>query len=112
MSQFGLMLRASAEREQAERERKAAAAREAAERAKAARAHDDALRQARRELERAIERVKAARDRRSGVVDADAAWRAAKARVIELETGAAPDWAPPSGGDDGEQAADAEPTDD
>ncbi|MDQ3351918.1 MAG: hypothetical protein M3501_08170, partial [Actinomycetota bacterium] len=49
---------------------------------------------ARRDLERAIERVQQARAGRSGIAEADEAWRAAKARVVELESGAKPEWAP------------------
>lgn len=74
-----------------ERQAKEAADRKAAEQ----RAHADALTAARRELDRAIQAVRdAKRDGRS-TVDADARWKAAKARVIELETGEAPTWAPP-----------------
>lgn len=103
VSRFGVMLRESAERERAEQERKAQRKRDAAAEAKAARARADALLNAQRHLDQAIERVKAAKARRSGVAEADAEWRDAKAKVIELETGAAPEWAP---------AAADEPTDD
>lgn len=104
MSRFGVMLRESAERERAEQERKQQRKRDAAAGAKAAQAHADALRNARRDLDRAIENVKSARERRSGVADADVAWRDAKARLIELETGAAPEWAPPAATGDDEPA--------
>lgn len=102
------MLRESAERERAEQERKQQRKRDAAAGAKAAQAHADALRNAQRDLDRAIENVKSARERRSGVADADAdvAWRDAKARLIELETGAAPEWAPPAATGDDEPADD------
>lgn len=102
------MLRESAERERAEQERKQQRKRDAAAEAKAARARADALLGAQRDLERAIENVKAARARRSGVAEADAAWRAAKAKLIELDTGAAPEWAPAAPATDGDEPADAE----
>ena len=54
----------------------------------------DDLADARRVLERAIEAVRDAKRAGRGGVEADAAWKAAKARVIELETGEAPAWAP------------------
>ena len=47
----------------------------------------------RRELEYAISCVREARRAGSGVAASDAAWRQAKFRVIELETGAPPEWA-------------------
>lgn len=102
------MLRESAERERAELERKQQAKRDAATAAKEARERADALRNAQRNLDRAIATVKAARANRSGVARADAAWREAKARVIELETGSAPEWATAAVGaeDDSESVAD------
>lgn len=60
----------------------------------AAAEHAAALEAARRDLDRAIEAVKAAKRSGRSSSDADGAWRAAKARVIELETGEAPSWAP------------------
>ena len=65
-------------------------ARDAAARAAA---HAVALDAARRELEHAISDARAARRAGSGASAADAAWRGAKARLIELETGAPPHWA-------------------
>ena len=56
-----------------------------------------ALRSAQRDLDRAIDAVRRARSERRGEAEADAAWRDAKARVIELETGARPEWAPVAG---------------
>ena len=77
--------------------------------AHAAAEHAVALVAARRDLERAIEGVRIARRARSGVDVADAAWRGAKARLIQLETGELPSWAP----DDRERVlgdeADSEP---
>jgi hypothetical protein len=52
-----------------------------------------ALDAARRELEQAIGAARDARRTGSGIDAADAAWRHAKARLIELETGAPPEWA-------------------
>ena len=48
---------------------------------------------ARRELEDAISNAREARRAGSGVAATDAEWRRAKARLIELETGAPPEWA-------------------
>ena len=58
------------------------------------RAKDTALNDAQRELARAIATVRRAKESGKGRAEADAAWKAAKARVIELETGVAPAWAP------------------
>jgi hypothetical protein len=88
-----MLLRESAERERAAQDRlrlERQRARDAAERAAA---HGVALEAARRELDDAITAAREARRAGSGVVAADEAWRRAKARVIELETGAPPDWA-------------------
>lgn len=87
-------------------------AKDAADRkAAAARAQADALASARRELDRAIQAVRdAKRDGRS-TVEADARWKAAKAKVIELETGEAPAWAPPPVVDAADAGTDA-PADD
>ena len=81
----------SAKREK-ERERQEAEAARKAE----ARAQADALATAKRDLERAIQAVRDAKRNGRSTVEADAAWKVAKARVIELETGAAPTWAPPT----------------
>ncbi|CAN5598386.1 hypothetical protein BH23ACT3_BH23ACT3_21460 [soil metagenome] len=85
--------RADLERAQRQRESAEAEARAADERAAA-------LEAARGDLERAIERARASRRNGSGVPAADEAWRAAKARVIELETGAPPEWAHATAGVD------------
>jgi len=100
IEQFAAILRESTERERAEQERQRLE-REAAEAAaRAATEHAAALAAAHRELERAIESAREARRARSGIESADAVWRQAKARVIELETGAPPPWAPAVDGDD------------
>lgn len=83
--------RARREKEQQQRE---AAERRAAE----AKASADALNAARRDLDRAIEAVRDAKREGRSTVEADATWKAAKARVIELETGERPSWAKGSDG--------------
>jgi multidrug efflux pump subunit AcrA (membrane-fusion protein) len=94
ISRFGAALRDAAEQERAAAER-ARLEREAAEHAaRVAAEHAAALEAARRELDRSIRAVRDARTARVGGAEADAAWRVAKARVIELETGAPPSWAP------------------
>lgn len=87
IAQFAAALRESEARERAEQERR-----------RARKSAAEQLEVARVELDQAIEGVRRARRTRSGVAEADAAWRAAKARVIELETGATPEWAPPAEG--------------
>jgi hypothetical protein len=78
------------QRIQAEREEEKRQARLAAE-------HAERLRVANRELDRAIAAVKQARTSGVGQSEADEAYRAAKAKVVELETGERPDWAPDAG---------------
>jgi hypothetical protein len=56
-------------------------------------AHREALEQAQLDLRLAIEAVRAAKASGRGGDEADLAWRTAKARVIELETGHPPAWA-------------------
>ena len=87
------MLRESAERERAETDRVRVEREDAVTAARAAAEHAEALVTARRDLERAIEGVRVARRTHSGVDVADDVWRVAKARLIELETGAPPLWA-------------------
>jgi hypothetical protein len=55
--------------------------------------HQRLLDEANAELQRAIAGVRRAKERGSGRVEADEAWKVAKARVIELESGAPPSWA-------------------
>jgi hypothetical protein len=93
------MLRESAERERVERDRLRVEREEARSAAEAAAAHAAALEAARRELEHAIGKAREARRTGSGVAATDAAWRRAKARLIELETGAPPEWARPVASD-------------
>jgi hypothetical protein len=93
--QFATLLRESAERERAEEDRRRRERQQARDAAARAAAHADALDAARGELEHAIIDARAARRAGAGVSAADAAWRHAKARLIELETGEPPDWARP-----------------
>jgi hypothetical protein len=93
VAQFAAILKASAEREQAERDRLRLEQQEARDAELAAAEHAAALDEARRELEHAITGVREARRAGSGVAAADETWRHAKARLIELETGAPPEWA-------------------
>ncbi len=77
------------QREKERQQRDAAAQRVADEQA-----HAEAVKAAQRELEGAIGAVRAAKRNGHSTVDADVRWKAAKAKVIELETGARPNWAP------------------
>ncbi len=86
---FAEALKRTEIREQKERERQA----EQKEEAKREAIHAEHLRLARVELEESIAKVKAARRDRSGIAEADQVWQIAKAKVIELETGAPPKWA-------------------
>ena len=92
VEQFGALLRESAERERAAQDRIRLERQRARDTAASAAAHAAALDAARRKLADAIRDVREARRAGSGVAAADEAWRQAKARLIELETGA-----PPSG---------------
>jgi hypothetical protein len=93
---FAAALKETEARDKAQREKDRQHKEAVAQQAAAERAHADALAQARRDLDRAIAGVRAAKTAGRSTVEADAAWKAAKARVIELETGTAPSWAPPA----------------
>jgi hypothetical protein len=99
------MLRESAEQERAERDRLRIERQQAQSAAQAAAAHAAALDAARLELDHAIANAREARRAGSGVAAADAAWRRAKARLIELETGAPPEWAPHTAADGHEMSS-------
>lgn len=91
---FLAAVKESEKRDKAQRERERS---ERAERDRVAaeqKAQANALADARRDLDRAIAAVRRAKEVGQGRAEADAAWKAAKARVIELETGVAPAWAP------------------
>ena len=93
VEQFATLLRESAERERAAQDRIRL------ERQRARDAADSAAGSRRcagcgsPQLEDAIRDAREARRAGSGVAAADEAWRQAKARLIELETGAPPYWA-------------------
>ena len=94
LARFNQALRdseARAKQAEAAARRARADAQAAADRAQA---HERALTEARRALQRAIDDVRRATQAGRGRAEADAAWRAAKAEVIRLETGEAPAWAP------------------
>jgi hypothetical protein len=83
LARFAAAVKEDEARKRAEVERRAEAIRHAKE-----------LEEAKVELDRAIAAVRRAKDTGRGRAEADQAWRQAKARVIELESGAAPSWAP------------------
>jgi hypothetical protein len=80
---FAAALRETERRERAELDR-----------ARAEQAHASAVEAARRDVEQAVEAIRSAKRAGKSTVAADGAWRAAKAHLIELETGTAPTWAP------------------
>lgn len=86
---FAEALKRTELREQKERDRQA----EEKEAARRAAIHAEHLRLAKVELDEAIATVKAARVDRRSIAEADQVWQIAKAKVIELETGAPPPWA-------------------
>jgi uncharacterized protein YlxW (UPF0749 family) len=91
---FAAALKETEARDKVQREKERQQREEAAKKVADEQAQANALAQARRDLDRAIAAVRAAKSGGRSTVDADAAWKAAKARVIELETGTAPAWAP------------------
>jgi hypothetical protein len=109
---FAAALKESDARDRSARERKAQEDAARAQRAAEIAAHDTALSNARRDLELAIEAVRAAKRNGRSTVEADAAWKSAKARVIELETGAPPAWAPPPDVPSDERSDNDSPVDD
>ncbi len=92
---FAAAVKESEARDKVQREKDRQHREAAAQKAADAQAHATSLAQARRDLDRAIAAVRSAKSSGRSTVEADAAWKAAKARVIELETGALPAWAPP-----------------
>ena len=93
VEQFAALLRESAERERDEEERRRAEQQQARDAELAAAQHAADLEAARVALDQAINDARAARRSGSDVQATDAAWRVAKARLIELETGTPPEWA-------------------
>ena len=94
LERFAAALKESEQRDRADRQKAQQAKDDTARRAADAAAQADDLRQARRALERAVEAVRTAKQQGRGRPEADEAWKVAKARVIELETGERPAWAP------------------
>lgn len=92
VQRFGRELLAATEREEAERRRVEAERAEANRQRRLAEERAEALAAARDRVDRAIAAAKAARTAGHGVAAADAEWKAAKAALIELETGESPDW--------------------
>ena len=97
VERFAAALKESANADRAAREREREARAEVARKADEAAAHEKALLAAGRDLKRAVEAVRQAKQTGKGGADADDAWKVAKARSIELETGVAPRWAPKAG---------------
>ena len=91
---FAAALKEAEKAEKVAREREQTQRAEAARKAEDAAAHATALATAQRDLKRAVEAVRQAKETGRGRAEADAAWKVAKAKVIELETGTAPAWAP------------------
>ncbi len=89
---FAKAVKQSDERKRTEQRRIKAEREEAARLAQLAADHAEAVRVAKRKLDKAIASAKSARASGRGVQEADLAWRHAKANLIELETGEAPDW--------------------
>lgn len=94
VERFAAALKDSEQAERAQKARQQQERADAASRAEQAAAHANALTAARRELERAVDAVRTAKQVGRGRAEADEAWKVAKALVIELETGTAPTWAP------------------
>jgi hypothetical protein len=94
VERFAAALKESERADEAARERDRATKAEAVRKGDEATAHASALANSRRDLERAVEAVRSAKQSGRGRAEADAAWKVAKARVIEMETGVAPSWAP------------------
>lgn len=94
IERFAAALKDSEKADRAEKVRREQERTDAALRAEQAAAKAAALTNARRDLERAVEAVRAAKQLGRGRAEADQAWKGAKALVIELETGIPPSWAP------------------
>jgi len=109
VERFAAALKESEQLDRAKRERQQQAKAAAEQAAADAATHERSLATARRDLERAVEAVRHAKQVGKGRADADAAWKVAKARVIELETGVAPAWAPKPPPEPEVEATDDEP---
>ena len=102
VKRFAAAVRQSEAQDRAARERKQRERLEAERAAELAAARAAALEDAHRQLELAIEASRQARRSGRATAEADAAWKRAKACVIELETGTPPAWAPPADEHSGE----------
>lgn len=89
---FGRGLIEQAERDKAEQLRLQSARDEANRQKRLAEERAMAIAAARSRVEQAITTAKRARAAGRGIAEADVEWKAAKAALIELETGEAPDW--------------------
>lgn len=89
---FGRELLEQAERDRAEQRRLEAERAEAKVQQRLAAERAEAIAAAEARVDQAIANAKQARASGRGVAAADAEWKAAKAALIELETGTAPDW--------------------
>lgn len=94
LERFTAALKESEQIDRAAKQRSQQAKVDAALAADEAAATARSLATARRDLERAVEAVRRAKQQGKGRAEADDAWKLAKATVIELETGVAPTWAP------------------
>ncbi|MDP2293617.1 MAG: hypothetical protein Q8M22_20740 [Actinomycetota bacterium] len=93
LERFAAALKESEQLDRAAKQRSQQAKADAARAADEAAAKAASLATARRDLERAVEAVRQAKQLGKGRAAADDAWKVAKATVIELETGVAPAWA-------------------
>ena len=93
---FGRALNEAKAKERADQIRLQAEREEAKRQAQLAAEHAARVAAADKHLEQAIQQVKRARANGSGTAEAEAAYRSAKAVVVELETGERPKWAPPT----------------
>ena len=94
LERFAAAVKESEKADKAKREKERTAKADNDRQVAAGQAQQRALGDARRALAQAVEAVRQAKQNGKGRAEADAAWKAAKARVIELETGTAPAWAP------------------
>ena len=94
LERFAAAVKESEKADKAKREKERAAKADSDRQVAAGHAQQRALTDAQRALAHAVEAVRQAKQHGKGRAEADAAWKAAKARVIELETGTAPAWAP------------------
>ena len=110
VERFAAAVKESERAERAAREHRAHTAAEAAQKVQDAKTAAADLAASRRDLERAVDAVRRAKQGGAGRAAADEAWKVAKARVIELETGSRPSWAPqppPGDADPDDSASDA-----